>query len=66
LKPTGSYIILAFPIGTRAGGPPYSLQPDAIVELYSQRGFRLLMREDPSDSVPDRKGYEQLLVLKKI
>ena len=66
LKPAGRYIILAFPIGARPGGPPYSLQPDAVIELYSQRGFRLLTREDPSDSVPDRKGYEQLIVLKKI
>ena len=66
LKPGGRYIILAFPIGTRPGGPPYVLQPDAIIELYSQRGFGLQMRESPFDSVADRKGYEELLVLEKL
>jgi SAM-dependent methyltransferase len=65
LKPGGRYIILAFPIGTRPGGPPYVVQPDAIIELYTSRGFRLQQRESPFDSAPDRKGYEQLLVLKK-
>ena len=66
LRPGGRYIILAFPIGSRPGGPPYTVQPDAIIELYSKRGFRLQMREDPSDSVPDRRDYEQLLILEKI
>ncbi len=66
LKPGGRYIILAFPIGTRPGGPPYVVQPDAIIELYAGRGFRLQQRENPFDSTPDRKGYEQLLVLEKV
>lgn len=65
LRPGGRYIILAFPIGTRSGGPPYVLQPDAIIELYAGRGFRLQMRESPLDSAPDRQGFEELLVLEK-
>ena len=63
LKPGGNYIMLAFPIGRRSGGPPYVVQPDAIVALYAERGFVLLQREAPADSVPGRKGYEELLVL---
>lgn len=64
LKPKGQYIILAFPIGTRPGGPPYAVQPEAIIDLYAQRGFSLQLQESPVDSVPSRKGYEVLLILK--
>jgi SAM-dependent methyltransferase len=65
LKPQGKYIILAFPIGTRPGGPPYTVQPEAIIDLYAKRGFTLQLRESPVDSVPRRKGYEELLILRK-
>lgn len=65
LKPGGKYIILAFPIGTRSGGPPFVVQPDAIADLYDERGFTLRHREVPFDSVPNRKGYEELLILEK-
>jgi len=65
LKSQGQYIILAFPIGTRPGGPPYTVQPEAIIDLYAERGFTLLLRELPVDSVPNRKGHEELLILKK-
>jgi SAM-dependent methyltransferase len=66
LKPGGRYIILAFPIGTRPGGPPYVVQPENIIDLYTQRGFGLQMRESPFDSAPDRQGFEELLVLEKL
>lgn len=65
LKPQGQYIILAFPIGTRPGGPPYTVQPEAIIDLYAERGFTLQLRESPADSVSGRKGYEELLILQK-
>jgi hypothetical protein len=65
LKPEGVYIILAFPIGMRTGGPPYTVQPEAIITLYHDRGFELEHRERPYDSVPGRKGHEELLILKK-
>jgi len=65
LKPNGIYIILAFPIGNRPGGPPYVVQPEAIIELYTERGFALQHRESPVDSVAGRKWYEELLVLEK-
>lgn len=65
LKPGGQYIILAFPIGTRPGGPPFTVQPEAIITLFATRGFSLQRRESPPDSVPDRQGHEALLILQK-
>lgn len=65
LKPGGLYIMLAFPIGRRPGGPPYVVQPEAIIALYTERGFRLEQRETPADSAPGRQGHEELLILKK-
>lgn len=65
LTPTGAFITLAFPIGTRSGGPPFTVQPDAIIELFAQRGFKLSHREAPLDSVPERRPYEELLILSK-
>lgn len=65
LKPGGLFVILAFPIGTRPGGPPYVVNPDAIALMFAKRDFALRHREEPFDSVPDRKGYEELLVLQK-
>ena len=66
LKPGGKIIILAFPIGQRPGGPPYVVRPDAIIDLFAERGFTLLIRESPADSVTDRKGHEELLILEKM
>ncbi|HSG17792.1 MAG TPA: methyltransferase domain-containing protein [Anaerolineae bacterium] len=65
LKPGGNYIILAFPIGRRSGGPPYVVQPNDIVASYAERGFKLQHREVPAESVANRKGYEELLILGK-
>ncbi|MDX1612737.1 MAG: methyltransferase domain-containing protein [Candidatus Promineifilaceae bacterium] len=65
LKPGGCYIILAFPIGTRPGGPPYTVQPEFIIDLYRERGFDLVQRETPTDSVPGRRGHEELLMLRR-
>ncbi len=65
LKPGGLLIMLAFPIGKRGGGPPYTVQPDAIIELYSEHGFSPVYREIPDDSVPARRGVEELLLLQK-
>ncbi len=65
LKPGGRLIMLAFPIGTRPGGPPYAVQPEAVISLYAERGFTLQYREVPADSAPGRKGVEELLILKK-
>ena len=65
LKPGGLYITLAFPIGRRAGGPPFVIQPDAIIEQFSAHGFSLHHREFPPDSILSRQKIEELLILKR-
>jgi methyl halide transferase len=65
LKPGGIYIDLAFPIDHHAGGPPFAVSVTEILNLFSARGFKLLRREIPADSVPQRKGLEELLILQK-
>jgi SAM-dependent methyltransferase len=66
LRPGGRYIILAFPIGRRPGGPPYVVQPQAIIDLFAGQGFALQYRELPFDSVAGRRGHEELLVLERL
>jgi SAM-dependent methyltransferase len=65
LKPGGVFIDLAFPLGTRPGGPPYAVASDGIVYMFQRRGFTLLSREIPADSVPARCGIEELLIFQK-
>jgi methyl halide transferase len=65
LKPDGLYIDLAFPLGTRSGGPPYAVAADGVVYMLERRGFTLLSREMPPDSVPRRCGCEELLIFRK-
>jgi methyl halide transferase len=65
LKPGGLYIALAFPIGKRSGGPPFVVQPDAMIELLAEHGFSLQHRESPPDSVPSRQNIEELIILQK-
>lgn len=64
LRPGGVYLALLWPTGARPGGPPYPVQPDALISLFAARGFTLLERETPPDSIPERRGDEELLVLK--
>ena len=65
LAPGGAFICLAFPIGRRSGGPPFVVQPDAIIALFEQRGLVLQHREMPPDSAPKRQGIEELLIFEK-
>jgi SAM-dependent methyltransferase len=65
LKPGGLYIGFAFPIGHRPGGPPFVVQPDVVIELLAEHGFKLLHREFPSDSVPSRQSIEELIILQR-
>ncbi len=65
LNSGGKLIMLAFPIGNRPGGPPFVVQPQAIIDLFTKREFTLQVQESPSDSVAERKGYEELLILEK-
>lgn len=65
LKPGGTYIALAFPISAHTGGPPYAVSSDELVTPLAEQGFELIKREIPSDSVPDRRGREELIILRK-
>ncbi len=65
LKPGGQYIILAFPIGSRSGGPPFVVQPPEIIELFAERGFILQFQETPAVSATGRASHEELLILEK-
>jgi SAM-dependent methyltransferase len=65
LKPGGLYIDLAFPMDDRPGGPPYSVSEEELVPLFRDRGFELVSREAPTDSVAQRRQAEQLFIFKK-
>ncbi|MBI3741838.1 MAG: methyltransferase domain-containing protein [Chloroflexi bacterium] len=65
LKPGGKYIALAFPLDRHDGGPPFSVTAEEILKLFQARDFQILRREIPSDSVSQRKGLEELLILEK-
>jgi SAM-dependent methyltransferase len=65
LKPGGIYIDLAFPLIWRAGGPPFAVSVSEVQELFESRGFSLLSREAPAESVPQRRGVEELLIFQK-
>lgn len=65
LKPSGIYIDLAFPLDSHAGGPPFAVSVPEILRLFAERGFQLLERGRPTNSVPDRQGLEELLIFLK-
>lgn len=65
LRPGGTYLALAFPIGQRPGGPPFVVSPEAMIAGLANRGFSLQHREKPADSVLARQGVEELLILRK-
>jgi SAM-dependent methyltransferase len=65
LKLGGIYIDLAIPLDKRQGGPPFTVNVVEILELFGARGFQLLERETPPDSVSQRRGIEELLILRK-
>ena len=62
LKPGRTYIDLAFPLDDHMGGPPFAVSVPEIFALFGARGFTLLRRETPADSVPQRRGFEELLI----
>jgi methyl halide transferase len=65
LKPAGLYIDLAFPLDQRPGGPPYAVTETEIIELFLNRGFKLISREKPEDSIKPRQHAEELFVFQK-
>lgn len=62
LRPGGLYIDLAFPLDGRVGGPPFAVSVTQVVRLFEERGFKLIARETPIDSVAARRGKEELLI----
>lgn len=66
LKPNGLFIDLAYPLDGRRNGPPFGFSDKEILELFEKRGFELLSREKPEDSIPRRKNAEELFVFQKI
>jgi hypothetical protein len=65
LKPNGLYIDLAFPLDGRRGGPPFAVTESEIMELFQKRGFKLIAREKPADSVRPRRHAEELFIFQK-
>lgn len=65
LKPGGLYISLAYPVSQHAGGPPFAVSVPEVLRLFRERGFTLVERKTPPDSVPARRGAEELLLLQK-
>ena len=65
LKPDGIYIDLAFPLDGRKGGPPFAVSVKEIIDLLQARGFKLISREKPVESIPRRRNAEELLVFRK-
>src|SRR6185436_15700414 len=65
LKPNGIYIDLAFPLDDRKGGPPYAVKESEIFDLFESRGFNLISRERPADSVKPRRHAEELFIFRK-
>lgn len=65
LKPHGILIALIFPTNDKPGGPPFFAPIAQVLDLFQTRGFKILRREIPGDSVPQRKDSEELLILQK-
>ena len=65
LKPNGIYIDLAFPLDGRKGGPPFAVSASEILELFQARGFKLISREVPTESVSPRRHAEELFLFQK-
>lgn len=65
LKPNGIYIDLAFPLDGRKGGPPFAVTESEIMGLFQERGFKLITREKPEESVSPRRHAEELFIFQK-
>jgi hypothetical protein len=65
LKPDGMYVDLAFPLDKREGGPPFAVSAAEILNLFQARGFQLLSREKPADSISARRKAEELFLFQK-
>jgi SAM-dependent methyltransferase len=66
LKPTGLYVDLAFPLDGRKGGPPFAVTESEIMDLFQERGFKLVSREKPAESISPRRHAEELFIFQKV
>jgi methyl halide transferase len=66
LKPGGMYIDLAFPLDGRKGGPPFAVSAKEVLNLFQARGFKLISREKPAESVSRRRHAEELFLFQKL
>ena len=66
LKPQGIYIDLAFPLDGRKGGPPFSVTEAEIFDLFQKRGYKLVAREKPVESVSPRRHAEELFIFQNM
>lgn len=65
VRPGGLVVALAFPMFSGPGGPPFAVDPDAFAGLFLARGYHIVHREVPPDSIGPRKANEELIVLQK-
>ena len=65
LKPRGILIALIFPTTPQPGGPPFYAPVAQVLDLFQARRFKVVQQETPSDSVPQRKDSEALLIMQK-
>lgn len=65
LRPGGRLIALLFPLEFPRGGPPFVVDPDALIADLVPHRLHLTHREIPPDTVPPRRGQEELLLFRK-
>lgn len=65
LKPGGLFIDLAYPLDGRKNGPPFGFTETELLDLFQGRGFKLLLREKPVDSISRRRHAEELFIFRK-
>ncbi|HYO51309.1 methyltransferase domain-containing protein [Archangium sp.] len=66
LSPGGFLVGLFFPTGRRhRGGPPFAVDPAAVISQAEGLGLRLVRRHQPAESHPYRAGVEELLIFQR-
>jgi hypothetical protein len=60
LRPGGELVALFYPVGEKAGGPPFAVKRDEIARVLEPR-FEIASIEAPSDSIERRRGAELLV-----
>jgi SAM-dependent methyltransferase len=61
LRPGGRLLALVS-LKARAGGPPFEVRREELLETLGGAGFALEREEVPEDGIPGRRGHELLVV----